>query len=363
MVLINLLICFMMILIISACKNSSQNQLQVTARPTTPAVLRKISPPPVLSGAATATAIVSNTQDGTYNHPSGTFSFRYPVGWLEDTSEYGSVFFSEPDGEGALYVTATNTGQTLNGDQFEAFVLAREENFFAAFDGYIQNSFEIAPNWSNAVTLKSLVFEDLTETVRSYYLLNGQGVYAIDMWWESEKGADYEIIYNEVLESFTVDPNLVTEFPYYNYVITFYDTLDAFSFEAPVSWRYHNRVENGVIIDGFSSPDENAFLEHIMFSIPEGMLEAELEQKIFTAAFAAYSEEPAKVVAETRTQNEDGWVSIDWQNDGSGWKKQTLYIVGGGKVLALNGVIRSGDEEYFQSTLDYAFDWYSVPAE
>ncbi len=352
-----------MILILSACKNSSQSQPQVAARPTTPAALRKISPPPYLSGAATATAILSIILDGTYSHPSGAFSFQFPVGWLEDTSEYGSVFFSEPDGEGALYVTATNTGRPLNGEQFETFVQAREENFFAVFDGYIQSSFEVDPQKSRAVTLKSVVFEDLSEMVKSYYLLDGQVVYAIDMWWESEKEADYEIIYNEILESFTVDPNLIAGFPYYNYVITFYDTLDAFSFEPPVSWRYHNRVEDGVITDGFSSPDENAFLEHIMFSIPEALKETELEQKIFQAAFASYIDGTANVVVETRTQNEEGGVSIDWQDDGSGWKKQTLYIVEGAKVLALNGVIRSGNKDIFQSTLDYAFNWYSVPAE
>ncbi|OJX40655.1 MAG: hypothetical protein BGO78_06635 [Chloroflexi bacterium 44-23] len=355
------LISVFLLVVLGACGNNARSQPEGTPRPTTPAALRKISPPPYFPKESANSEITDNIQGGIYTHPSGAFSFKYPTGWLEDTSEYGSVFISEPDGEGVLYITATDTGRPLNGSQFEIFVQAREDNFFAKFEGYTQSAFEVDPLTRRALTLKSVLFRDLPETVKSYYFLEQQVVYAIDMWWESDKSADYEIIYNEVLESFTSEPGKVPGELYYNFVITFYDSLNAFSFTAPVCWQYDSRVEDGIIIDSFSAPDEGAYLEHIMFSMPERLTESEVEQKIFQAAFGSFLIEPKWVEVESRNVDENGWVSIQWKDDGSGWKKESKYCIQGAKVLALNGVIRSGDENIFQSTIDYAFDEYSIP--
>ncbi len=72
-------------------------------------------------------------------YPGGAFQLSVPEGWDQEISEYGSAFLSEPDGEGAIYITVTNTGYAIGSDAFDRFLDAREENFFAGFSGYRGN--------------------------------------------------------------------------------------------------------------------------------------------------------------------------------------------------------------------------------
>ena len=53
---------------------------------------------------------------------------------------------------------------------------------------------------------------------------------------------------------------------------------------------------------------------------------------------------------------------ILWKSDDNQWQIETVYRITDGKLLVLNGLIFKGFEDYYQSTIDYAFDWYSVPA-
>lgn len=348
---------------LSACGPPSVGSPSETPRPTTPAALRKISPPPAITSTSSVESLTDNFVDGIYTHPSGAFSFQPPEGWEEDTGEFGSVFFSEPAGEGAIYSTVTNTGNPLSYAQFQTFVLAREENFFSGFDMYAQISLDWNEDDQSAIVHKSLLYEDMPEEVLSYYFLEQNGVFSTDTWMESDRVDEYQPIYQTLMDSYVFYVGRSEDFPYYNFVITFYDTLDAFSFEAPVCWPYESRVVDGAILDIFSSPDQNAQLIHVMFSGASKLDEGELEQKIFQAAFGELAATPEQAVAQEWEQNEDGYIHILWQADESEWQKETLYMLFGDKVMALNGVARKGFEQFFQSTIDYGFDWYSVPAE
>lgn len=357
------LIAFLFVFSLASCTSKSSPAKQATPRPTTPAALRKISPPPAITSTAFEVPLSSHIQDGVYFHPSGVFSFQPPEGWLEETSEYGSVYFSEPGGEGAIYTTVTNTGVPLTFSQFQTFVEARELNFFDGFEAYKQISLEWDPDKKSAIAHKSVIFEDIPEEVFSYYQLDLNVVYATDTWMESDRVEEYQDVYQTLVKTFTVNSSSADQFPFYNFVITFYDSLDAFSFEPPVSWTYESRVSAGNILDIFSSPDQNAYLIHVMFSGTNSLSQEEIEDKIYQAAFSEFPGNAGRAVVEEYTEYEDGSTRIFWKSDDSGWQKESIYFLNEGKLLVLNGVIREGFEAYLQSTIDYGFDWYVVPAE
>ncbi len=215
----------LIIALVTACQSPSSAITKDNVRATTSPLIRKIPTqfvePPIVT-------LPENQKSGEliqYIHPSGAFQFQRPAGWEEDTSEYGSVFFSEPGGEGAIFVTATNTGYALNGEDFDRFVKAREENFFPEFNDYQALAEDYNEFLSEATMTKSLLFNDIPETVDSYYFRQEDAVFAIDVWMESAKVESYREMYRHSWIALRCDASPVSAFPIYNFIITFYGPL------------------------------------------------------------------------------------------------------------------------------------------
>jgi hypothetical protein len=174
-------------------KNSAEQEI----RPTTPAAQRRLP-----TEVASEKPPTSETGDQLFVHPSQTFEIPIPAGWIVESDENGSMFASEQEGEGAIYITVNYTGHALTAEDFERYVLAREENFFDYFEEYLPGEFEInaAKDW--AVFRKSVDFNGIPETVDTFYYRINNAVFTIDTWMETSRIAEYAPLYQTILDGF-----------------------------------------------------------------------------------------------------------------------------------------------------------------
>lgn len=345
-----------------ACQKTQPSSMNGMVIPTTAAQIRKV--PTELSNFQSE-PISEDGSEGeftTYYHPSGVFQFQYPATWLVDTSEYGAAFITEPEGEGAISVTATYTGYALSADDFTNFVNAREENFFSGFNNYQPDEVVFSDPGDQATASKELTYQDIPETVDSYYLLEDDTVFAIDVWMETALESVYREMYQTTMDTFESDSTYAIDFPLYNFVTTFYAPLDLFSFEVPITWQYHYISLEGVIVDRFSTPDRLSFLEHVTIYGVGDLPSKELEQRLAEVFNQIWVDPQDNLKVKDRETLENGSTYLLWKSANSDWQIETVYQVSEGKILALNGLIRKGYESFYQSSINYAFDWYQIPA-
>ena len=345
-----------------ACQKNSTSLVNGTVFPTTAAQLRKV--PTESSGIQSdpTSEVSADGQFVTYYDPNGVFQFQYPVDWQVEPSDYGAVFITEPEGEGTISVTATYTGYALSGDDFINFVDAREENFFTGFNDYEAGDPEYDEFADRATVTKTLSYQDIPETVDSYYYRLNEAVFAVDVWMETSLSSKYREMYQTLIDTLEIDSTNVINFPLYNFVTTFYAPLDLFSFEVPVCWTYETLSSDGVIVDRFTAPDRQSFIEHVTIYDAENLSSKKLEARLAEVFNKIWDEPQNNLKVKERESFEDGSNYLLWKSANSDWQIETYYQATDGKILALNGLIRKGYEPFYQSTIDYAFDWYQIPA-
>lgn len=326
--------------------------------PTTDPALRRLpTPESVQENPLTTNA----NGEQIYTHPSGTFSLPIPEGWNIETDEYGSVYAEEPGEEGAIYVTVTNTGHALSVEDFARFVEAREENFFRYFDDYLPGTVQLNQEKDEALVRKTVQFNEIPDTVDTYYFRQDQAVFVIDTWMETSLSTDYEVMYQDILGQFSYTSTGVADFYEYNYVWVFYDTLDTFSFEVPISWAYRYKEDSDGIVDQFWAPDEKALIEHIMLlengeETDEGKQQLVLDQ--LTTTLPDFTK---GVTINTSYPMDDGSLQIEWTTE-QGWEGISAVLVYENDLLILNGLYQTAFRDSYLSTIEYALDYYSVPA-
>ena len=199
-----------------------------------------------------------------YQHPSGLFSINPPLGWSASEDE-GSASFLAPDESGFVYVQATNVGVILDDAAFGRFILAREANFFADFDDYVEQAQDIDPSIDLGTVVKELSFDGIPQTVLSAYMRRGEAIYALDLWADSDKFDQYSTGYLDMFDSLFTDPANISDQELYYWIFTFFGPGDLFSIEVPVTWRYTNEVGENTVVDSFWSPDEHALIQNIAY--------------------------------------------------------------------------------------------------
>ena len=353
---------FFIVFILTDCQTKNGPLLKATARPTTAAYLRKIPTQPFSTSTPDTTLGQTGLSSGFLEFPGGVFEMTVPIGWNEELNEYGSVFLSEQSGEGAIYITVTNTVLALENEGFDQFLGAREENFFSGFDAYQEVERVINEGHDYGFVKKTVLFNEIPETVKTYYFRNQNAIYVMDFWMEIEKEEIYEEIYQPVLDSFKMNPEKVNELIPYNFIFEFRDNTDSFSFEVPISWLYQSTTSGGLITDNFYSPDNRSILQHVIF-YPDDVSDPNVITKtIYQASQSVLSGPPFEGVLETRTVNDDGSVYLKWKTEKGDWQIESIFYIQAAKVLALTGIVQEEFIDIYQSSIDYGLDWYAVPA-
>lgn len=293
-----------------------------------------------------------------YVHPLEYFEINPPAGWTLDESDGGATF-TEEEGGGFIEVEVTNAGTELDGESFERFVDARELNFFGDFDGYQVVDYEIDPDFGIARVTKEFLFDDIPQTVFTYYDLYGPAMYATDFWADADEHAAYEDVYEAVLDSMLVKSQAVVDnADTYYWIYTFYGPGDLFSIDVPIPWTYE-RVEGDVfVVDTFTSPDEHAFIENITYDDGEAVSKSDAGAFALELLKEFYASDIQ--ISDDQVQP-DGSERLTWRSPSGEYNGISFLETRGTTFLLYSSIWDDAFEDAYLDTLIYTIDTYDVP--
>lgn len=293
-----------------------------------------------------------------YVHYLGFFEAYPPVGWIMEESEGGTTF-SAPDGSGYVEVEVNNTGIMLDGESFERFIDAREENYFGQYNDYEIIEDQSDPGSGLALVTKRLTADGIVQDVLSYYEQVDLAIVAYDLWADSDLTDAYGPAFDELFNTAVVDAAAVEESAeIYYWVYTFYGPGDLFSIDVPVAWSYESEEAEDTIIDTFSSPDEHAFIQNITYDDGTEISKSDAGALALRLLNEFYASDI--LITDTQVQPDES-ERLTWSSP-SGEYSGISFLETRGTTFLLFSVLWDDafEDEYF-STLDYTIGTYDVP--
>ncbi len=316
--------------------------------------------PATLEPEATATASTAPDlalADSAYTHASGAFSLTPPAGWTIEASS-GSASFDAPEGTGFIYVQVTNTGYELDEQAFTNFVNYRDRNFFDDFDGYevITEEFDVANG--SATVAKFLNYNNVDQTVITFYYQYGQIIYNFDFWADHDFFDAYDELYSEVLDTTDVNPDAAVDQVAYLWVYTFTGPDALFTIEVPTAWGYERSESDAAIVDAFTAPDGHAVIQNITFDNgtsltrgEAGALGRELLQSFYADDLRIFDDQVQA----------DGSERLIWESASGGYRGISFLEARDSIFLLLTTMYDNAFEEQYIDTLEYTISTYTIP--
>jgi hypothetical protein len=236
---------------------------------------------------------------------------------------------------------------------------ARELNFFGDFDGYQVVDYQIDPDFGIARVTKEFLFDDIPQTVFTYYDLYGSAMYATDFWADSDEYANYEAGYETVLDSLIPNSQAVVDSAdIYYWIYTFYGPGDLFSIDVPIPWTY-DMVEGDVfIVDTFTSPDEHAFIENISYDDGEAISRSDAGAFALELMKEFYAGDIQ--VSDDQVQP-DGSERLTWHSPSGGYSGISFLETRGTTFLLFSSIWDDPYEDDYLDSLIYTIETYDVP--
>ncbi|MFN2199211.1 MAG: hypothetical protein ACK2UW_24045 [Anaerolineales bacterium] len=331
-----------------------------TAQPTsTPTTLPTETPTntPTETPQASETSVPLELSTEPYQHSEGLFEVFPPVGWQVEADE-SSTAFIDPNNIGFIYLQVTNTGYELEPLAFENFIEAREANFFSTYDDYEQLDQQVDAAQRIGSVSKTLKFEDVEQTIVTYYDQKGPAIYVIDFWADSDQFEIYNPIYNEFFEKITVDSSAVASLPLYAWVFTFVGPNDLYSIEVPTSWHYTADQGENALVETFYSPDEHALIQNITYDDGSQISAAEAGKKALDLLNTYYA---ADIVITDDQVQPDGSERLTWYSPGGDYRGVSFLETRGTTFLLFTIMYDSPFEDTYLDVLQYTVNSYSVP--
>ena len=233
-----------------------------TAPPPTPTQLPP-TPVPLPTATPTQPEATVTLGDDLYEHPQGLFAFHPPQGWQKQREGDAFVIFT-PAGEGTstLIVTAINTGDALDSQSFANLVSAYEQSY-QMLDGYQEDESVLLEH--GATMSKRVVSGGTPYYVLSRYYQDGQGVIIIDVTVSPDDAAAGDGLANALEADLRYDSQAIAAQPIYADVWQFVAPGELFTMGVPIAWYYTFSYEDTVSVDRFDSPDDEAFIESVIY--------------------------------------------------------------------------------------------------
>ena len=234
----------------------------LTFTPTPPPTSTPTPAGPVASDGSTLVTKFGNLElaNELYEHPGGWVSFYPMKGWEIEVNDF-SVTMYEPSTNVGFYITATNTGYTLNEEAYANFRNNMEELYF------FQDQYEeINSGGNEAINLyfveKRYMRSDGSTKLYavSIYQQFDEVIYTIEMVGNEEFATgDSDNPYRVMFDSFTrtieTDTSVAATLPLYQYFWNFTSPTTNASISSPWAWSFFVVDEDNTYIAAFESPD------------------------------------------------------------------------------------------------------------
>jgi len=293
-----------------------------------------------------------------YEHYLGYFDVYPPLGWTMDEGEGGATF-TAPDESGFVEVEVTNTGEVLDGESFQRFVDAREENYFGDNDEYEVVDYQIDPDFGVARVAKNFVDGVFPQHVFTYYDQYGSTIYAYDFWADSDVADAYGPAFEEIFDTSSVDPESVNESAsIYYWIFTFNGPNDLFSIDVPLPWAYVAEEEENVLVDTFYSPDEHGIIQNITYD--DGTEISRSDAGAFALGLLKDVYASDIQVSDDQVQP-DGSERLIWNSPGGAFSGTSFLETRGTTFLLFSVLYDDAYEDVYLDTLNYTIESYDVP--
>lgn len=290
-------------------------------------------------------------------YANGLYEVAIPLGW-EIEEEEGAVSFEDPAGIGFIYLQATATGYELDGEAFEWFVIAREQNFFSTYDAYEETEREVDVETGNAYATKSLVFNNIPTTVVTFYNQRGNTIFALDFWADDDVFDAYFAVYSTFIDNITYNLSEADNLLPYAWVYEFYGPNDLFSIEVPTSWYYEYSEGDFSLTETFYSPDDHAIIQNIAYD------DGETISKSLAGAFALEllrSSYATDIVITDDEVQSDGSERLIWYSPSGEYTGISFFESRGTTFLLFTIMWDDAFEDIYYDALDYTVSTYYVP--
>lgn len=310
--------------------------------------------PPISPSATPRQPIQLKTK--VYNHPGGLFTLRVPETWKINQDQY-SASFSDPQGKAHIYVVPINTGYSLDQEAFDRLVDARETNTFSSYDDFIeidrQNS-----SATNSITVKKQFLNDGDpKSVESLYRQQGQAVLILDFWSERSDFEAYQPALKDILESANANTGTVSNLQIYSSEGGITTQNDYFSVTVPPSWIARHTSGDQTVVDTFSSPDERAFLQSVVYDDGQPLSRMVAGNIVRTMLREQYAKD---VVVHSDSFLADGREQLTWDSKIGNYQGITWFGMRDTTLFSLTVMWDKDLSEYYQGALENIVSTYKI---
>ena len=295
-----------------------------------------------------------------YFHPLKTFQFYPPAGWTHEL-EGDSVVFYAPDKLNYLVVRTNFTGDVLDANSFEGFVLAREANLYGQFLGngqYYQDvERAINPASGLATVTKKLIIDHVSQAVVTSYLQDGQAIYTIDYWKPLANPEDKANLYVNSLDNLVVSKSSPNQTSAYPWTYTFHERNNAYTVEVPDSWTYEPRFETNTTLDTFYSPDRHAVFTGIVFN-DGNPISKQVAGQFTLTLLRNYIAQDIHVTDDRIMAN--GGEKLIWNSLNGKYHGDTRFIVQDQSLLIYSIVVDDAYDDVYMPVLERILDSFTV---
>lgn len=294
-----------------------------------------------------------------YTHTSGAFSTLYPAGWEQKERDDG-VYFSDPNGVGAIDISFTNVGVQLSEDGLTNYINNLESNWFGSFSNY---SAQKPEKQSDNSILVSKTLEDsngAANTVISFYWQKGTIIYEQDFWALSDSFQDYVGGYDTIASSIKTNDSAVADAALYSFRYTFTCPQKLCEFAAPYGWSYghDDTTYNFTTNDKFVSPDGLSYIDNTIYDDGTAISKNVSGKFALSLLQQFYAKDIS--ITDDKVQS-DGSERLDWVSKNGGFEGESFFETRGTTFLMWTWVVDSASYDLYNPLWGDIVGSYDIP--
>jgi hypothetical protein len=306
--------------------------------------MKKLTPAP---GGMLATSL--------YQDSEGFFIVPFPSSW--SVKQTGSVTsFSSPDEKASMHISCLQTGYPLDAESFSRLVDAREANLFGIQERYFEVDHQTSPEQGSAEIEKHFSVEGVNTVVLTGYRQAGPGVFVLDFWSDGEVIKEYQTTAGYILENFTLNETTIDP-GFENMALAFTFENENFSIQLPQYWRFQQTSSNQSMVSTFTSPDERAIVQTILYDDGRRIPDKVAGEFVLTVLRNFYAKD---VLIYSDRFLPNGQEELSWKSSSADYQGTTLFDTRDSTLLVLTVMCEKDFTGTYQELLDQIVETYHI---
>lgn len=291
-----------------------------------------------------------------YHHPDNVFTLRVPESW-EINQDLNHASINDTQSKALINVYTVNTGYPLGEESFQRFVNAREINIFSGHDDFFEIDRQDSASESSIIITKQFSNDGIPTSVETLYKQQDQAILILDFWSDRIDFDAYQDVLKEIQESISINTDAVSVQKIYSSDDKEITLNDYFSITVPPYWEIMHTSGEKTVVDTFSSPDELAFLQTVIYDDGQPLSRMVAGNLVRTIMREQYAKD---MTVYSDTLLADGREKLAWNSKAGNYQGITWFESRDTTLLALTVMWDNDFTEYYQSILENMISTYKV---